>query len=35
MNNKITYNQRDFKAYSRSTAYIQKQTNRLLGYSLF
>ncbi|MXR44275.1 hypothetical protein DR087_00820 [Mycoplasma hyopneumoniae] len=34
-NNKITYNQRDFKAYSRSTAYIQKQTNRLLGYSLF
>lgn len=33
-NKKITYNERDFKAYSRSTIYIQKQTNRLLSFSL-
>lgn len=33
-NNKITYNERDFNAYSRSTIYIQKQTNRLLSFSL-
>ncbi|MXR12416.1 hypothetical protein DR081_02115 [Mycoplasma sp. MF12] len=33
-NNKVVYNERDFKAYSRSTIYIQKQTNRLLAFSL-
>lgn len=32
--NKIIYDPKDHKAYSRSTIYIQKQTNKLLSYSL-
>ncbi|MBG0730560.1 MAG0110 family membrane protein [Mycoplasma sp. 'Moose RK'] len=34
MQNRIVYNSKDSKAYSRSTFYIQKQTNKLLAYSM-